>query len=113
MKKHILGEHPTWCRWKNANVLFDLEELHKEKSKNKFVIGYGAIIDHFGNGNPYKKDDAQHIYGGPTIVCCQSLHAYFCCRKLVVKMLGHALKSPSCVSKPQANGSTCHPFIGG
>jgi hypothetical protein len=22
-------------------------------------MGYEAIIDHFGNGNPYKKDDAQ------------------------------------------------------
>ncbi|CAK9232904.1 unnamed protein product [Sphagnum jensenii] len=29
----------------------------------------------------------------------------------VAKALGHASKSPSCVSKPQANGSTCHPFI--
>ncbi len=42
-------------------MAFDLEELHKEKSKNRFVIGYGAIIDHFGNGNPYKKDDAQFM----------------------------------------------------
>jgi len=22
------------------------------------MIGYGAIINHFGNGNPYKKDNA-------------------------------------------------------
>jgi len=54
-----LGEHlATWCKWKNVNVAFDLEELHWEKSKKKFVIGYGAIINHFENGNPYKKDDA-------------------------------------------------------
>jgi hypothetical protein len=28
------------------------------KVQKKFVINYGAIIDHFGNENPYKKDDA-------------------------------------------------------
>jgi hypothetical protein len=39
-------------------VAFNLKELHWEKSKNRFTIGYGAIINHFGNGNPYKKDDA-------------------------------------------------------
>jgi hypothetical protein len=60
MKKHILGEHlVAWRKWKSANVAFDLKELHWEKSKQRFVIGYGAITDHFGNGNPYKKDDAQ------------------------------------------------------
>jgi len=26
---------------------------------------------------------------------------------------GHASKSPSCVFEPQANSSTCHPFISG
>ncbi len=80
-------------------MAFDLEELHNEKSKKRFVIGYAAITNHFGNGNPYKKDNAQKIYGGPTIVYCQSIHAYFCCRKSVVETLGHASKSPSCVSK--------------
>ncbi len=29
------------------------------KIQKKFVVGYGAIIDHFGSTNPYKKDDAQ------------------------------------------------------
>jgi len=59
MKKHVLGEHlVVWCKWKSANVAFDLE-LHWEKSKKRFVISYVAIIDHFGNGNPYKKYDAQ------------------------------------------------------
>ncbi len=24
-----------------------------------FVVGHGAIIEHFGNVNPYKKDDLQ------------------------------------------------------
>jgi hypothetical protein len=113
MKKHILCKHRIWHRWKNVDVVFDLEELHKEKSKKRFVIGYGVITYYFGNSNPYKKDDAHQIYGGPTIVCCQSLHAYFCCRKLVVEALGHMSKSPSCVSKLQSNGSTCHPFIVG
>ncbi len=60
MKEHILGEHPIiWCRWKNVNMVFNLKELHWEKSKKRSIIGYGAIIDHFGNGYPYKKDDAQ------------------------------------------------------
>ncbi len=36
---------------------------------------------------------------------------YFCCRKLMVEALDHVSKSMNCVSKPQANGSTCHPFI--
>jgi hypothetical protein len=40
-------------------VAFDLEELCPKKSKKRFIIGYGAILDHFGNGNLYKKDDAQ------------------------------------------------------
>jgi hypothetical protein len=31
--------------------------------------------------------------------------------KLVVEALDHASESLSCVFKPQANGSTCHPFI--
>ncbi len=60
IKEHILGEHPiVWCRWENVNVTFNLEELHWEKSKKISIICYGAIINHFGNGNPYKKDDAQ------------------------------------------------------
>jgi hypothetical protein len=31
------------------------------KSKNRFVVGYGVIIYHFGLANPYKKDDAQQL----------------------------------------------------
>ncbi len=55
-----MGEHlVVWCMWKNVNVTFDSKELHWEKYKNRFVIGYETIIYHFGNGNPYKKDDAQ------------------------------------------------------
>jgi hypothetical protein len=47
--------------------------------------------------------------------CCllPSLLAYFYCGKSVVEVLGHASKSPSCISKLKANGSTCYPFIGG
>jgi hypothetical protein len=33
--------------------------LHHEKFKKKSISSYGAITNHFGNGNPYKKDDAQ------------------------------------------------------
>jgi hypothetical protein len=60
MKKYIFVEHPVaWHKWKNANVAFNLEELHRKKSKKRFAISYGAIIDYFGNANPYKKDDVQ------------------------------------------------------
>lgn len=45
--------------------------------------------------------------------CCQNLHTYFYCEELVVKALGHVSKSSSCVPKSNANGFTCHPFIGG
>jgi hypothetical protein len=112
MKKHNLVEHLTiWCRWKNVNLSLDAKESHQKKSK----VSYKAITNHFGNDNPYKKDDAQSkkIHGGPTIVCFQSLPTYFYCGKSMVEALGHASKSPSCVSKLKANGSTCYPFIGG
>jgi len=60
MKKYIFIKHPVaWHRWKSANVALDLKEPHLEKSKKRFIIGYGAIIKHFGSVNPYKKDDAQ------------------------------------------------------
>jgi hypothetical protein len=86
-----------------------------EKSKKRSIIGYGAIINHFGNGNPYKKDDAQQIFFSrrPIVICCQSLHVYFCCQKSVVEALGHVLEFPNYISKLQVNGSTCNPFIGG
>jgi hypothetical protein len=59
MKKHILVKHlVVWCKWKKANVTFDLEEPHQEKFKKRFAIDYRAIIKHFGSANPYKKDDA-------------------------------------------------------
>jgi hypothetical protein len=40
-------------------MAFDLKELRQKKSKKRSIIGYGAITYYFGNGNPYKKDDAQ------------------------------------------------------
>jgi hypothetical protein len=40
-------------------VAFDLEELHQKKPKKISILGYGAITYYFGNGNPYKKDNAQ------------------------------------------------------
>jgi hypothetical protein len=116
MNKYILVEHlTTWCKWKNVNLSLDVEESHQEKSKKRFGISYRAITDHFGSDNPYKNDDAQPktIHGKPTIVCCQSLHAYFYYGKSIVEAFGHASKSPSCAFKLKANGSTCHPFIGG
>ncbi len=59
MKNHILDEHPiAQCKWKNVNLAFDSKELHQEKLKKRSIISYGVIIDHFGVGNLYKKDDA-------------------------------------------------------
>jgi hypothetical protein len=40
-------------------------------------------------------------------------YVYLCCKNLVAKAFGHVLESMNCAFKPQANGSTCHPFIGG
>jgi hypothetical protein len=60
MKKYIFVEHPAgWHMLKSANVALDLKEPHQKKTKKRFVIGYGAIIKHFGSANPYMKDDAQ------------------------------------------------------
>jgi hypothetical protein len=44
------------------------------KIQKKIVVGYGAIIDHFGSIDPYKKDDAQQLEG--LVICCQNLHAH-------------------------------------
>jgi hypothetical protein len=44
MKGYILGEKlATWRRWKSVNVAFDLKDLHQEKYKKTFMVGYGAI----------------------------------------------------------------------
>jgi hypothetical protein len=40
-------------------ICFDFKKLHRDKFEKRYVIGYGAIIDHLANGNLYKKDDAQ------------------------------------------------------
>jgi hypothetical protein len=59
MKKHILYEHPTaWGRWTSVNQTLVVNDRHQEKSKQRIVVGYGIIINHFGNTIPYKKDDA-------------------------------------------------------
>jgi hypothetical protein len=68
---------------------------------------------HFGNGNPLKRMMHNNKIYERLVVCCQSLHAYFCCRKSMARTFGLDLESPSCVSKSQINGSTCHLFIGG
>jgi hypothetical protein len=35
----------------------------------------------------------------------------FIVENMWLKMFGHVLESPGCVSKWEANGLTCHPFI--
>jgi hypothetical protein len=51
-----------------------LQRSNNGKNPKKNVVGYGAIINHFGSTNPYKKDDAQQLKG--LVNCCQSLHAH-------------------------------------
>ncbi len=54
MKKHRLGKHlVVRGMGRSANMTFDSKELQQEKFKKRFVMGYEAIIDHFGKGNPY------------------------------------------------------------
>jgi hypothetical protein len=38
-----------------------MEEQQWEKSKKMYVVGYGAITDHFQSITPYKKDDVQQL----------------------------------------------------
>lgn len=38
-----------------------LQRSNNGKNPKKNVVGYGAIINHFGSTNPYKKDDAQQL----------------------------------------------------
>jgi hypothetical protein len=95
-------------------VALDVKELNEEKEKKMYTIGYGAIINHFGNVNPYKNlmmyNNKSH---GGLVVCYQILHANFYCGKHVVEIFGHALKSSGCISKWEANGLACHLFING
>jgi hypothetical protein len=108
MKRYILGEHlATWRKWKSVNGGFDSKDLHQEKSKKKSIIGYGAITNHFGNGNLYKKNDAQQQkFMEDVMLFVAKPTCIFCCRKLVVEAFGHASKSLNFVCKLQANGST-------
>jgi hypothetical protein len=60
MKKHIVFKHPTvWRCWKNANLTFVAKDNYQKKGKQRCVVGYRAIMEHFGSVNPYKKDDLQ------------------------------------------------------
>jgi hypothetical protein len=36
--------------------------LHHEKFLKNSIIGYGAITNHFGHGNPYKNDAQQQKF---------------------------------------------------
>jgi hypothetical protein len=58
MKKHISFEHPVvWCRWINVNLTLATKYQCKKKSNKRTIVGYGAIINHFGSTTPYKKND--------------------------------------------------------
>jgi len=59
MRKHVTFEHgDAWARWKNVNLSLDVEDDQCwEKSKHRFVVGYGAITYHFCRTTLYKKED--------------------------------------------------------
>ncbi len=58
MKKNILFEHlVAWGRWTNVNLTLAAKDRHQEKFKQRIVVGYGAITDHFGSTTPYRKND--------------------------------------------------------
>jgi hypothetical protein len=38
-----------------------MDEQQWEKSKKRYVVGYGVITDHFQSITPYKKDDVQQF----------------------------------------------------
>jgi hypothetical protein len=58
MRKNIFSKHPiAWGRLISANVTLIAKDQHQEKSKQRIFVGYGAIINHFGNITPYMKDD--------------------------------------------------------
>jgi hypothetical protein len=60
------------------------------------------------------KRDLVLVMGSSQIISLlRKLTYLFYCEELMVKALGHVSKSSSCVPKSDANGSTCHPFIGG
>lgn len=60
MKKHILSKHlAAWRCWKSVNLTFIVEDNYQEKGKQRCVVGYGAITEHFGSVNLYKNDDLQ------------------------------------------------------
>jgi len=59
MRKIFFSKHPiAWGRWTIANLTFIMKDQHLEKSKQRIVVGYGAITDHFKSTILYKKDDA-------------------------------------------------------
>jgi hypothetical protein len=58
MKKHVTYEDDNaWARWKNVNLNVSTKDDQCQKnSKHRFIVGYGAITNHFGNTTPYKED---------------------------------------------------------
>jgi hypothetical protein len=61
MKKHVTFEDgDAWARWKNVNLNLAAEnDQCREKFKHRSIVGYGAIINYFGNTTPYKEDLGQ------------------------------------------------------
>jgi hypothetical protein len=58
MKKHILSTHlVAWGRWTNVNMILVAKDRCWEKSKQRTVVGYWAIANHFGSTTPYRKND--------------------------------------------------------
>jgi hypothetical protein len=57
-KKHILSKHlVAWGRWTNVNIILVAKDWRREKFKQRTIVGYGVITNHFGNTTPYRKSD--------------------------------------------------------
>jgi hypothetical protein len=62
MKKYILTKYlAIWHRWKTTNLALATKEQQWEISKEKSIVDYGVITNHFGSTKHYKEIDAQQL----------------------------------------------------
>jgi hypothetical protein len=111
MKKHVTSEHgDAWARWKNVNLNLVVEDGQcREKSKHRFVVGYGAITDHFGSTTPYIKEDlGQKKFMEDLLLFVAKGYMLILLLRINVEAHGFSSKSPNCVPRLEASGSACH-----
>jgi hypothetical protein len=62
MKKYILTKYIAIChRRKTTNITLVTKEQQWEMSKEKSIVDYGVITNHFGSTIRYKEVDAQQL----------------------------------------------------